>query len=98
VSQASPLDGSCDERFARVRAVFAESFANGSERGASVAVTVDGRSVVDLWGGHADAARTPPWQRDTLLNLYATTKGMTALCAHWLADRGELDLDAPVAR
>jgi len=98
VSHASTIDGRCDARFARLREVFAESFANGSEVGASVAITVDGRSVVDLWGGHADGARSRPWQRDTLVNLYSTTKGMTALCAHLLADRGELDLDAPVAR
>ena len=59
---------------------------------------VDGEPVVDLWGGHADAARTRPWERDTIVNVFSTTKAMTALCAHMLADRGLLDLDAPVAR
>ena len=54
--------------------------------------------VVDLWGGHADPARTRPWERDTIVNVYSSTKGMTALCAHRLVDRGPLDLDAPVAR
>jgi CubicO group peptidase (beta-lactamase class C family) len=54
--------------------------------------------LVDLWGGHADAARTRPWGRDTLVNVFSTTKAATALCAHMLADRGLLDLDAPVAR
>ena len=64
--------------------------------GASVAVYVDGEPVVDLWGGYADAARTDPWERDTITNVWSTTKTMTALCALVLADRGELDLDAPV--
>jgi CubicO group peptidase (beta-lactamase class C family) len=54
--------------------------------------------VVDLWGGFADEARTRPWERDTIVNVYSTTKTMTALTALLLADRGELDFDAPVAR
>jgi CubicO group peptidase (beta-lactamase class C family) len=54
--------------------------------------------VVDLWGGHADQGRTRPWSRDTLVNVYSTTKGMAALCAQRLVDQGKLDLDAPVAR
>ena len=66
--------------------------------GASVAVHVDGEPVVDIWGGYADAARTTPWERDTITNVWSTTKTMTALCALILADRGDLDLDAPVAR
>lgn len=65
--------------------------------GASVAVYVDGAPVVDLWGGYADEARTRPWERDTITAVWSTTKTMTALCALILADRGELDLDAPVA-
>jgi CubicO group peptidase (beta-lactamase class C family) len=51
-----------------------------------------------LWAGHADQARTRPWQRDTLVNVWSTTKGMTAICAHRLVEQGKLDLDAPVAR
>jgi CubicO group peptidase (beta-lactamase class C family) len=50
------------------------------------------------WGGFADAARTRPWGRDTIVNVYSTTKGVTALCAHRLVEAGRLDLDAPVAR
>jgi CubicO group peptidase (beta-lactamase class C family) len=92
------IDGQCDPRFAAVRETFAASFEAGREVGASFAATVDGRTVVDLWGGHADAARTRPWERDTIVNVFSTTKAMTALCAHLLADRGLLDLDAPVAR
>ena len=59
---------------------------------------VDGRMVVDLWAGHADAARTRPWERDTIVNVWSTTKGIVATCAHRLVDQGKLDLDAPVAQ
>jgi CubicO group peptidase (beta-lactamase class C family) len=63
-----------------------------------VAVTVDGELVVDLWGGHRDRARSEPFLRDTLVNVYSTTKGLTALALHRLVDEGKVDLDAPVAR
>ncbi|MCH5671889.1 serine hydrolase domain-containing protein [Streptomyces gilvus] len=90
--------GYCDERFAAVRTAFEENFRERAELGAAVAVSVGGEVVVDLWGGWADADRTRPWERDTLVNVWSTTKGPTALCAHILADRGLLDLDAPVAK
>jgi len=92
------VQGRCDSRFAGVRDAFAASFAAGREVGASFAATVDGRFVVDLWGGHADAARTRPWREDTIVNVFSTTKAMTALVAHVLVERGLLDVDAPVAR
>jgi CubicO group peptidase (beta-lactamase class C family) len=92
------IDGQCDPRFGVVRDTFAAAFDAGREVGASFAATVDGRTVVDLWGGHADAARTRPWQRDTIVNVFSTTKAVTALCAHMLVDRGLIDLDAPVTR
>jgi CubicO group peptidase (beta-lactamase class C family) len=89
--------GHCDARFTAVRRAFEENFRERGELGAAVAVTVDGRTVVDLWGGWADAAHSRPWEQDTLVNVWSTTKGPVALCAHILADRGLLDLDAPVA-
>jgi CubicO group peptidase (beta-lactamase class C family) len=98
LSDNGTIDGSCDARFARVKNVFAEGFGARNEVGAAVAVTVDGKPVVDLFGGFADQARTRPWQRDTIVNVYSTTKGMTAICAHRLAAQGKLDLDAPVTR
>jgi CubicO group peptidase (beta-lactamase class C family) len=61
-----------------------------------VSLTVDGEMVIDLWGGEADPATAQPWKRDTRVVVYSCTKGATALCAHILADRGLLDLDAPV--
>lgn len=98
MSSRVPIHGTCDGRFARVREVFTAQLEQPGEVGASVAVTLEGHPVVDLWAGHADAARTRPWGADTLVNLFSTTKGMAALCAHRLADQGKLDLDAPVAR
>lgn len=94
---AMAVEGRCDARFERVRRVFEKSF-EGGEVGAAVAITLDGEPVVDLFGGFADAARTRPWQRDTIVNVYSTTKGVTALCAHRLVEAGKLDLDAPVVR
>jgi len=91
------ISGRCDSRFAKVKDAFAKNFAVGNEVGASFAATLNGELVVDLWGGFADAKSSRPWQRDTLANVWSTTKAMAALCAHVLADRGRLDLDAPVA-
>ncbi|MEU0108871.1 serine hydrolase domain-containing protein [Streptomyces sp. NPDC006251] len=91
------VHGHCDERFAAVREAFEENFRERGELGAAVTVIVGGRTVVDLWGGWADATRSRPWERDTLVNVWSTTKGPVALCAHVLVDRGLLDLDAPVA-
>jgi CubicO group peptidase (beta-lactamase class C family) len=92
------IQGTCDSRFAAVRDVFAGNFADLGEVGAGVAVTLDGRLVVDLWGGHADAARTRPWRPDTVVNVYSSTKGITSTAAAILAGRGQLDYDAPVTR
>jgi CubicO group peptidase (beta-lactamase class C family) len=93
-----PIRGTLDARFAPLRREFENQLASGDELGASLAVVIDGRPVVDLWGGFADAGRTRPWESDTITNVWSTTKTVTALAALMLADRGELDLDAPVAR
>lgn len=90
------IEGTCDPRFARVKDAFAENFEQRNEYGAAVALTLDGETVVDLWGGHADKARTLPWKQDTIVNIFSTTKGLTAIAAHRLVDQGKLDLDAPV--
>lgn len=92
------VEGQCDDRFSGLRQTFEKELANGDELGASVAVTVDGRFAVDLWGGWRDAARTLPWQPDTLVNVFSTTKTVLALAALVLVDQGKLELDAPVAR
>lgn len=95
---AGVVQGSCDPRFARVREAFERNFAEDGELGASVAVVLDGRSVVDLWGGHRDAARARPWERDTIACMMSVAKAVSALCVHILADEGRIDIDAPIAR
>jgi len=92
------IHGSCDPQFERVRGAFAAAFERGDEIGGAVSVVVEGQRVVDLFAGHADEARSRVWKADTLVNVFSTTKGMTALCAHLLSDRGELEFGAPVAR
>ena len=91
------IQGTYDELFSAVPTGLAALLDEG-DVGGSVAVFVDGEPVVDVWGGFADAGRTAPWERDTITNVFSTTKTMTALCALILADRGDLDLDAQVAR
>ncbi len=76
---AIAIGGACDTRFKRVRDAFAHCLETGLEHGGAVAVVVDGKTLVDVWGGHADAARTRPWQRDTLVNAWSVTKGVVAL-------------------
>ncbi|MFI6048243.1 serine hydrolase domain-containing protein [Nocardia sp. NPDC051321] len=90
------IQGRCADRFGAVAEALAVSL-DGDDVGASAAVYIDGEAVVDIWGGYVDAARTVSWERDTIVNVWSTTKTMVALCALILADRGELDLDAPVA-
>lgn len=92
------VEGQCDDRFSGLREIFEKELADGEELGASLAVTVDGRFAVDLWGGWQDGARTRPWQEDTLVNVFSSTKTVLALAALVLVDQGRLDLDAPVAR
>lgn len=91
-----PVDGHCDPRFSTVREVFEAKLAK-AEVGAAIAFTLNGESVVDLWGGYTEKDRQTPWSRDTIVNTYSTTKGMTALVAHRLVEQGKIDLDAPVA-
>ncbi len=91
------IQGSYDDLFAAVPNALG-ALLDAGDVGGSVAVFVDGEPVVDVWGGFVDAERSAPWQRDTIVNVFSVTKTMTALCALVLADRGELDPDAPVAR
>lgn len=90
------VQGTYTTEFAAVADALSEVL-DTQDIGASAAVFVDGEPVVDIWGGYVDAGRTVAWSRDTLVNVMSTTKPMTALCALILADRGELDLSAPVS-
>jgi CubicO group peptidase (beta-lactamase class C family) len=91
------MHGQLDARFEPLRDILEQSLANGSECGLSLVIDVDGRTVADVYGGYADAARTRPWERDTIVNVWSTTKTVTSLAILMLADRGLVDLDAPVA-
>lgn len=90
-------DGVVRPGFERVAEAFEANLKSKGEIGASVCLTVGGDTVVDLWGGVADPKTKAPWTRDTVSIVFSCTKGATALCAHVLASRGELDLDAPVS-
>jgi len=89
--------GECSAGFEPVRDAFLEPFLSGREVGGAVCVLRYGEPLVDLWAGYADAARSRLWERDTLAMPYSVSKAMVAFCAIVLADRGLLDLDAPVA-
>ena len=91
------IQGTFDERFAPVADVLSANLDAGKDVGASVCVVHDGETVVDIWGGTIDDDGTP-WAEDTIINVWSTTKTMTFLTALLLADRGELDFHAPVAR
>lgn len=92
-----PVDGTCDTRFAPVRAALAANLAAGDEVGCAVCVTVDGETVVDLWGGYRDRARTLPWQRHTITDMKSVGKSVFALTALRLVGQGRIGLDRPVA-
>jgi CubicO group peptidase (beta-lactamase class C family) len=92
------LQGKCDERFGALRTALQQNVDSGAELGVSFVVDLDGEIAVDMWGGYRDEARTQPWEKDTITNVWSTTKTVTSLAALMLVDRGELDVDAPVAR
>ena len=92
----SDVSGTVMPGFEPVRDAFEANFRAGAEVGAAVSVYLHGREVVKLWGGTADPDTGRPWREDTLQVIYSATKSVPAACAHLLAQRGQLDLDAPV--
>jgi len=90
------LDGYRDPAFAPLRDALATNLAEGLDVGAAVAVSRKGRLLADLWGG--EAAPGKPWRRESIANVFSTTKAVTALMVAILADRGRLAYDQPVAR
>ncbi len=96
VAMAGLAEGNVDPAFAAVRDIFEASFADGQNWGAAVAVVIDGRPVVDLWGGVADTRTGQPWQRDTACVTFSCTKAITATAALMVAERNGVDLKAPV--
>ncbi len=95
---ATLIHGTCDPRFEAVKKAFENNFSEHDDLGASVAITLDGEFVVDLWGGHLDEARTEEWREDSLVNVWSSTKTMAAMSLLLLADRGEVDLHAPASK
>ncbi len=91
------ISGNCDSGWEPVRDAFVGNFERDEELGASVFITVAGRPVVDLWAGDANPAGDP-WDEDTIVNVYSTTKTMTTTALMMCVDRGLVDVGAPVAR
>jgi CubicO group peptidase (beta-lactamase class C family) len=92
------LQGTCEDRFDPLRRQLQTHLDTGEELGASLVVDLDGDRVVDLWGGYRDQARTTAWDEHTIVNVWSTTKTVTALATLMLVDRGQLDVYAPIAR
>ncbi|KKM14973.1 hypothetical protein LCGC14_1700750 [marine sediment metagenome] len=92
------IHGLCEPRFEAVKEAFTKNFEEGMEVGASFAVTINGKYVIDIWGGYIDRETTQPWEKDTICNVYSTTKVPTVLCTMMCVDRGLLDLDEKVAK
>jgi len=91
------IQGTTAPGFELVRHAFLANFSERADIGAAVALVIDGKPVVDLWGGFADPAEGREWKADTLANIWSTTKGVTAACFAMLVDRGQIDYDKPVA-
>jgi CubicO group peptidase (beta-lactamase class C family) len=92
------ISGTCSKKFGAVKDAFAANFAKNGDVGASAAMVMNGELVVDLWGGSQDVKGTTPWQRDTIINVFSTTKTMSCLSLLVLVSRGLVDVDAPVAK
>lgn len=91
------VHGNLDDHFSRLRDVLAHRLETGDELGAAISVNLNGETVVDIWGGWADAARTRPWESDTIVNVWSTTKEITSLAMLTLVERGLVDVHEPVA-
>ena len=89
--------GRFDEKFKSIVDCYEEQFALGLDIGSSLAITYEGEMVVDIWAGTRDKAQSLPWNENTIVNVFSSTKNATSLAAYVLADRGQLDFFAPVA-
>ena len=92
------VNGYCDEKFVEAKKIFEESIDSGFELGCAITLEVEGKVVLDLWGGHANLDKTEDWKEDTIVNVFSTTKGMASICLLQLVEKGLLDLDAPVSQ
>jgi CubicO group peptidase (beta-lactamase class C family) len=94
----SQVQGHCGATFGEVQKLLENYLESGEELGASIAVNINGQNVVDIWGGFSDPDRTHPWEEDTIVNVYSTTKTITSLAVLMLVDRGLLDINAKVTK
>jgi len=92
------VNGYCDEKFVEAKKIFEESINSGFELGCAITLEVEGKVILDLWGGHANLDKTEDWKEDTIVNVFSTTKGMASICLLQLVEKGLLDLDAPVSQ
>ncbi|MDA9315450.1 beta-lactamase family protein [Gammaproteobacteria bacterium] len=94
----SIISGYCDPNFLEIEDIFSKSIESNHETGASVAIEYQGKLIVDLFGGHTDAAKKNPWNENTLVNVFSVTKGVTAACVAMLIDQGKLDVNSKVSQ
>lgn len=92
------VQGHCDPKFEAVKTLLQANLTNGEELGASITLNIDGTNVVDIYGGFKDAAKTQPWEEDTIVNVYSSTKTLISLAVFVLIERGLVDPDEPVAK
>lgn len=92
------VEGTSEDRFAELRKIFQERLDSGEELGASITVNIDGKNVVDIWGGHTSADQSQPWGKDTIVNVWSSGKTIISLAILILVDRGLLDVDENVAK
>ena len=92
------INGNYDPAFSLVAEAFEKNFEEDGDLGACCAVFVDGQIVVDIWGGVSNSDENTLWEKDTIVNVWSTTKTMAAICTLMLFDRGLIDLDSPVCK
>jgi CubicO group peptidase (beta-lactamase class C family) len=92
------VQGYCDPKFEKIKTLLEEAIASGDELGASIALNIAGKTVIDIYGGYADPEKTKPWEKDTIVNVWSSTKTISALAVLMLHDRGSLDVDENVAK
>ncbi|OAL34681.1 hypothetical protein AYO20_06098 [Fonsecaea nubica] len=92
------VQGQCDPRFAKLKALVEQQIASGEELGASLTLNIGGKTVVDIWGGWADETKTKPWQADTITNVWSSTKTIATFACLLAHERGLLNVDDPVAK
>ncbi|KAH7303962.1 beta-lactamase [Stachybotrys elegans] len=94
----APINGNCDERFNSVKALLQGFLEAGDELGVSLAVNLDGEDVVDLFGGYSDTDKRQPWERDTIVNVFSTTKALASLAVLTLVSRGQISVNDKVSK